>query len=428
MDPLSSHPQRVQLYDEVHARPPEPLVAPTRLSFLALYSATPERDFECLRRLLEQFDVKPPEPQAKHFSADLKTFRLKWERHTEFTRYKFIIEEDDGDPFSNLAIDQVPDSWLADLPGEMLVAAHASLRSGGERPVDHEDASARWFNGNMLVGSQIAGGAGIALTDFRIHDDGFSRLFVQDFGMTDRQAGRLVQRLLEIDTYRMLALLALPVAQELVPLLSQSESELAQIASAMSQGNKEDEPVLLERLMRLEADIESRHAESHYRFAAAAAYYDLVRRRIVELRERRIDGLQTFDEFIERRMAPAMNTCVAVSRRQESVSERVARATQLLSTRVDIGRQAQNQALLESMNRRAALQLRLQATVEGLSVAAISYYIVGLVGYASKGLEAGGAGIDADMVVGASIPLVIILVALGVRKIRTAAHLRKGGA
>ena len=47
--------------------------------------------------------------------------------------------------------------------------------------------------------------------------------------------------------------------------------------------------------------------------------------------------------------------------------------------------------LLGAMNRRQQLQLRLQATVEGLSVAAITYYIVGLVGYAAKGLKEGGA-------------------------------------
>ena len=70
------------------------------------------------------------------------------------------------------------------------------------------------------------------------------------------------------------------------------------------------------------------------------------------------------------------------------MSERVARATQLLSTRVDIARSRQNQAVLEQMNRRTKLQLRLQQTVEGLSVAAITYYIVGLTGYAAKGLNA----------------------------------------
>ena len=70
------------------------------------------------------------------------------------------------------------------------------------------------------------------------------------------------------------------------------------------------------------------------------------------------------------------------------------------------------------MNRRTKLQLRLQQTVEGLSVAAITYYIVGLTGYADKGLNALGVRLNADLAMGASIPIVLAVTALGVRRIR----------
>ncbi len=154
-----------------------------------------------------------------------------------------------------------------------------------------------------------------------------------------------------------------------------------------------DEPALLDRLTRLEAEIENRQSETRFRFSASDAYYELVRQRIDELREQRIQGLQTFREFTERRLAPAMNTCRSAAARQESLSQRVARATRLLSTRVDLTRERQNQALLESMDRRASLQLRLQSTVEGLSVAAVTYYVVALIGHAAEALhEAGIAG------------------------------------
>ena len=236
--------------------------------------------------------------------------------------------------------------------------------------------------------------------------------------MTPRQAGRYVQRLLEIDTYRMVALLALPLARELSPYLAASERELAEITTLMAQEGERDEPSLLDRLTRLEAEIESRYSDTHYRFAAAAAYYGIVRRRIDELREERLEGLQTFREFTERRLAPAMNTCTAVAQRQESLSKRVARATQLLSTRVDVARERQNQDMLASLNRRAKIQLRLQETVEGLSIAAITYYIVGLVGFAAKAIQEAGAPINPTIVVGASIPVVIVIIAFGVRRLR----------
>jgi uncharacterized membrane-anchored protein len=227
-----------------------------------------------------------------------------------------------------------------------------------------------------------------------------------------------VQRLVEIDTYRMLALLALPVAQQLAPVLTRYERDLAAITTALTDAREADEPALLDRLTRLEAAIDSGEADSHYRFSAASAYHELVLRRIEDLREERFPGLQTFGEFTGRRLAPAMNTCRATAARQGSLSERVARATQLLSTRVDLDRSRQNQAVLEQMNRRAKLQLRLQQTVEGLSVAAITYYIVGLTGYAAKGLNALGVRLNPDLAMGASIPIVLAVTALGVRRVR----------
>jgi len=418
----ADHPLRFDLNDEVHARPPEQLSVPTQATFLALFTEAAERDREWdhVCRLVRSYGVEPPPKGVTHLSLDLGAFRLKWERHTEFSRYKFIRTLQAEDPFAEPAIRAVPKEWLGEVPGRVMVAAHIALVSPEAGTPDYDAISTRLFAGHTLIGSAIAGGAATALTDLRIHDDGFSRVLVHNRSMTPRQAGRMVQRILEIDTYRVMALLALPIARELGPKLTGYERELAEITSRLVQATKVDEAKLLERLTRLEAEIENAEAAHHYRFTAAAAYHELVQRRIAELREERIQGLQTFQEFTDRRLAPAMSTCESVAQRQESLSRRVARATQLLSTRVDVTREGQNQALLESMNRRAQLQLRLQETVEGLSVAAVTYYIVGLVGYAAKGLKALGAPLHVEVTTGASIPVVAVLVALGVRRIRRA--------
>jgi len=416
----ADHPQRFVLHNEVHARPPEALLAPLRLSFLALLSdgTQREREIALVRELAERYGRVPPGPDATHYSDNLGPFRIKWERHTEFTRYKFIVEGPFHDPFAQPAIRALPAEWLEALPGQVITAAHLGLQEAEHGLPDPGDIAARYFGGNTLIGSAIAGGGGVALTDLRIHDDGFSRFLVYNRSMSRRQAGRMIQRLMEIETYRMLALLSLPVARQLGPSLADWEGRLAEITTAMAGAVEQDEPLLLDRLTRLSAAIESSLSSTHYRFGAANAYHELVERRIAELREERIQGLQTFEEFTERRLAPAMNTCRWIGARQQSLSERVARASQLLSTRVDITREKQNHALLESMNRRAKLQLRLQETVEGLSVAAITYYLVGLVGYAAKGLKAAGVALDPDLVMAISIPLVAVAVALGVRQVR----------
>jgi uncharacterized membrane-anchored protein len=412
------HPLRIELNDEAHARPSEALQAPLRLTFLAIYSDPTQRnrEWQHVCTLARRFGHEPP-PRASHYSADFGPFRLKWERHSEFTRYKFIVGGPCDDPFASPAVQTVPADWLAGLPGEVMVATHAALLMVGAEAPDYEALATRHFGGNVLVGAGIAAGAGLALTDFRIRD-GFSRLLVLDRSMTARQTGRMMQRLLEIDTYRLMALLALPIAHGLTPWLNDAERELAQITAALVESNEAAEPVLLERLTRLEAEIESRESAHHFRFSAAEAYHALVERRIEELREVRIQGLQTFREFTERRLAPAMSTCASVSARVESLSQRVARATQLLSTRVAVSRERQNQQVLESMNRRAEAQLRLQQTVEGLSAAAITYYVVGLVGYAAKGLKALGWPVNVDLAMALAIPLVALAAVLGVRHVR----------
>src|SRR5699024_9071164 len=168
----------------------------------------------------------------------------------------------------------------------------------------------------------------------------------------------------------------------------------------------------------LAATIENIASLAQYRINAAQAYYQLVRRRIEELRELRVEGMQTFNEFCERRMGPAMNTCGTVLRLQESLSQRISRASELLRTRVDISLERQNQRILSSMAKRAELQLHLQETVEGLSVAAITYYVVGLLGYLIRAAKAAALPINPDLIIGISIPIVAALVALGVRRVR----------
>ena len=413
------HPRRVALNDEVHARPYQTLQAPQRASHLAMLAQATEREREYahVAELCLRYGCEPPPPEASYFVADCGAFRLRWERHGEFSSYTVFEAGAGGEPFAQPAIDALPPEWVAALPGRLIVAAHVALQPGAEAHAQIEAISPH-FSGNTLVGAQVADGGAAAFTDFRIHQDGYSRFLLLDRGMGRRRAGRVLQRLLEIETYRMFALLALPLAREVGARLAAAERELAGITVLMVTQGAADEPGLLDRLTRLAAEVESELAASSYRFGAARAYYGLVRSRIAELREQRIPGIQTIDEFMQRRLAPAMSTCESVARRQAELSERVARASDLLRTRVDIVREMQNQELLASMNRRARLQLRLQETVEGLSVAAITYYLVGLVGYAAKALKSAGYAVDAEIAMGVSIPLVALLAAVGIRYVR----------
>jgi uncharacterized membrane-anchored protein len=416
-----SHPLRAELNDEVHARPPEALVPPCRISHVALLpedEASRDASLAALVALARRFGGPEPAPGATHYSADLGPFRLKWERHTEFSRFMVIVPGLEADPFASTAMEALPGDWVAALPGRVIAAQHVALLPDDGAPIDIAALSARHFAGNHLLGAEVSAGRATAITDFRIQPDGFSRFLLLDRSTGARQAGRIVQRLIEIDTYRVMALLAFPLARRLSPELAAQERELAAVTDALIGCGDDDEPVLLDRLTRLAAEIESGEARNRYRFSAAAAYYEIVQRRIEDLREGRIEGLQTVREFTERRLAPAMNTCLAMAQRQVLLSQRVARATQLLSTRVDLTRERQNQALLASMDRRARLQLRLQQTVEGLSVAAITYYVVGLIAYAAKALSDARVPLRDEVVTGVAVPVVALAVYAATRRVR----------
>ncbi len=431
------HALRITLAEEVHARPPEPVRAPAKASYMAVLVDADERSRELahIAALCARHGVAAPATGATHFRAQLGALRLKWERHGEFSGYTFIAAGGaSGLPFDSLAAALLPAGWLAATPGATIAAVHAELLSATDTPATPERLNEA-FEGQIIIGSGIADGSAQVYTDFQLHD-GCTRLLVFDHGLTERQSGRMLQRLFEIEAYRMLALLALPIARRQSPRIVEIEGALATLTDGIAQAQSQtqdktgdrqaQDEALLHELTRLAAEVESGLAASQFRFGACRAYFELVTRRIAELRETRLPGMQTYDEFMARRFTPAVDTCATVSQRLHDLSERVAQASSLLSTRVDITRERQNQALLASMDQRAQLQLRLQETVEGLSVAAICYYAAGLVGYAAKALKAAGVPLNPDLVVGLSVPLLALAVLAAVRRARR--HIQAGHA
>jgi uncharacterized membrane-anchored protein len=430
-------PERAELHHELHARPPTQLPGPSLVLHVALLNDGVSRDDECthLRRL--PGDIAPtltPDDLVGNFlRLDLPASRatLKWERHTEFTRYVLSQPLPEGAwpaPPSQLrralAIDA---AWLGALPGRTIAAVELVLQ---HHPVDDVAAALaaarRWFGEAEIAASLVGNHAdAVAAADFALRADGFERmLLLARPGTSATRAGRLTQRLLEIETYRMMALRGLPVAKRLAPILSEAEDKLAEITARLDD-QREPDKALLDRLASLSARVERATAQHMYRFSATAAYAAIVDQRIDALAEHKLPGMQTIGEFMRRRLSPAIATVAATAQRLAGLSQRIERATALLRTRVDIATEVQSRQLLERLTRGQALQLQLQSTVEGLSVAAISYYIVGLVYYAAKAAHSIGLPVHPEFVAGASIPLALGGVALLVRRIHrrlTASH------
>lgn len=407
---------RAVLHNEVHARPPARIRLPALVIYVAVLNDGVSREQECahLRLLPGQQGLTLDALQANFLRLRFEGYTVKWERHTEYTRYSLVqplpahaaLGATEPDWSASLVL---PPDWLRDIPGRVFAAIELALVHGDlDTPEATMAQARRWFGDRVVVASVMGNqGHSWAVTDFHLRDSGFERfLVVAPPATTETRAGRISQRLLELETYRLMALRGLPVAKDLGAMLGEAEGALAGITARL-ENKSASEQELLDTLIGLAARIERAMAEHDYRFAATRAYAAIVDQRLDELREQPVPGTQTVGEFLQRRLSPAMATVTATAQRLASLSARVARASALLRTRVDIATEAQNQQLLEKLTRGQELQLRLQTTVEGLSIAAISYYVVSLLVYGVKAAKAAGLPVNVEIAAGALIPLVI---------------------
>ncbi len=423
-------PERQALVGEAHARPPVPVSLPSVLTcIVTLHDGDAAAERAHLGRL-DEAGIAAEEPGF--LRATLGAALLQWERHTEFSRYTAVQPVRQSAllgadlPALQGAIPLPPD-WLRALPGRTVVALQLCLLVSEGHGDATAVALAKAFLGTpRITASRIAGGSARLFADFRVRADGFMRALVLCEAMDADTAGRLAAQVTELEIYRVMAMRAFQPARTLSAALARNEAALAAISRAIQDGANED-MALLDDLMRVATEIETLIAQHTVRFAASNAYHGIVLQRMAELDEAPIDGCVPAFAFLRRRLVPAMATVEAAALRLAGLSERTSRGSALLRTRVDIRNEAQSQDLLRSLTRGQRLQVRLQATVEGLSVAAISYYVVGLIGFAAKSLSATAMWpVSPEVAMGASIPVVLLSVWWVIKRARRMLHQEAG--
>jgi len=427
MPKLADHPLRYDLVNELHARPFPALDVPCQAVYVAikepLDAANRDRaaDRAHLTGLLDRHGAPHPPPLATHHAVRLGRHDLKWESHTEFVTYSTFARGVPDRSFDPRSAEVFPDDWLAAAPGVRVAAVMVRVEWMPDDPALVSQRLADWFVAESLATAFVLDEAAIIAGDFQIDTAGQMRfaVFVRP-GTGPRRVGRIVQRLCEIETYRAMSMLGLGRARELTGRLNALDPQMAALVVAMADDHQAAEPTL-HKLLEISAELESLATRHSFRFGATGAYEAIVNQRIAVLRETRLMGRQTFGEFMRRRYDPAMRTVKSAERRLEQMSARAERAGELLSTRVDVERSAQNQSLLASMDRRADLALRLQHTVEGLSVVAISYYALNLAAYLLAPL-AEALHWPKPLLMAGLVPVVLALVWGMIRHIRKGMH------
>ena len=424
---IPDHPLRYATVNELHARPFPALEVPSTAVYVAIkepvqaHNRDRARDLAHLLELLDRHGSAHPQPGATHFQGPIGRAELKWESHTEFVTYTAFSRGLAKRPFDPADAEILPEDWLARAPGKRLTSVLIRVAS---MPASDDELLAlvdQWFVPESLAVSRVVDGAAVIAGDFRIDPAGHMRfaVFVKE-GTGPRRVGRIVQRLCEIETYRAMSMLGLMRSRDLTARLNALDPRLSALVSGLDNAEPAPEAALHD-LLTISAELESLAVQFSFRFGATAAYEAIVNQRIEVLREQRIQGRQTFAEFMMRRYDPAMRTVKSAEGRLKAMADRAQRAAELLRTRVDVERSAQNQKLLESMDRRADLQLRLQRTVEGLSTVAISYYAVNLLAYLLEPL-AHRFHISHGVLLSGLVPVVVLGVWLMVRRIRNHLH------
>lgn len=420
---MDIHPLKDALVNELHNRP-FPLVSlPAQISSLVfLHHGDRQAELDKLAELAQIYNVAGPSESDSTdcYYQSFNSFDLRWEFHNEFSTYTVIRQGCPEQQFCLNVFSLIDSDWVASLEGQLIAANHIDLRPEDSASKMPEDL-AEQFNGQRLVGGNIYEGLATIWTSVQADPDGFIRTLVVDWGLDSPQAGRVIRNLLEIAAYRSMTLLALPTARLLMPEVRQLEQRLVDTNDKLNKlVTLEDEQNLMNELIAEATQLEKLVADHNFRFSATEAYFNLTESRLDMLREKKMPAIRTLKQFHARRFIPAFNTCMSVVKRKENLSKRISRTSELLHLRLQLSLETQNQELLASMDRRSEIQLRLQQTVEGLSVVAMTYYSMNLISLLTKPIAIENyLPISQPMALAIATPIVFfgaILVVLRIRK------------
>lgn len=394
------HPLRKTLHNELHARPSIYFREPSHVYHLAFVDA--EQACVELVSQLERLasEVLPANEVQGLLRLDAAT--LKWERHSEFFTLTLVLPRPaGGEPWPPLP---APLAGLIQPLRPLLISAVQVLVEA-ERDWA---GSVAGYGFKDPAGSNLGDGDATVWSDFRLDEHGVNRLLLVNRRLNAYRLGRMIRRLLEIETYRMMASLALPVAQDVSRQLKDYDRELAALSDRNAEGS-DSAKVLSAAIAQLSARIVRCTARTRQRFGATEAYAQIVGERIAELRESHVDDCQRLGVFIERRFRPTVRYCAATDQRLVRLGQSVANLGDLLQARVQVEVEEQNSAILRSLNARADTQIKIQKAVEGLSIIAISYYLLSLFKLSYEGLHGLGLAIPVKTAMLAMGPLALLI-------------------
>jgi len=418
------------LSDELHARAFHDFDGAGRfIRFVFLVGGDDSKILAYINKFLSAEGLAPIDTGEKFRRHDMAGYALRIERHTEFLSISFVeksLRAKNGlaaNAFDETALEHMPFSWARNSPAPLF---HAIWVEVGGKPLRGLDQARMLeiLQSRVVAANQFSDDAAQVHFAFDIDDAGFSRVVIFNHAIEATRMGRVVQRVVEVETYRLLALLGLATVKEYSGRLGLIEDVVSTLTNDLAEQIKLPDgkvQALLSVLSSQAAEVEDIYSKTSYRLAATTAYLNILMSRLDRMQMTRLSGFQGVRGFLDRRMAPAMQSCSAFSERLASLSRRISRAGELLRTQTELVIQRQNRDLLKSMDERAKHQLRLQQMVERLSIAAVTYYGVGLVGYVAVSLPIAEWGLSLTYIKAVSVPVIAFLVWAAIRRVKEVA-------
>lgn len=408
---FTEHPLRRWAVDEMRLRRFAPVARECDMYQVVRLIDPAERGMEDRWLVSHRPDFDDWTLAPRHGSGHARSaIHFLWERHTEASTLTLILPADADEAARAPYI-----KWLEQWPGAVVRATRIFVLPDAaaiETQLARQEISAA-----DMVCCDV--NAGLRLwSDFGIHGDGYGRLLISAGDVDDAERGRIIQRVQELGNYRNLALLGFPAVQEYGPQADALETKLSEHARRVALADDDDE-ALLNQLAGISSELELIRSATGFRLSATAAYAEVAADRLAALDVRPVANYQSLTDFTERRLVPASRTCAVFRQRLNHIAERISGVMHTLDVRIDSRIKAQNLNLMRSMERSTQLQLRLQTLVEGLSVFAAAYYLLGLIGYLAKGADAANGGKWAEIIVAAATLPVVLLIYLFVRRLRS---------
>ncbi|MEO0328623.1 MAG: DUF3422 domain-containing protein [Pseudomonadota bacterium] len=404
------HPARNDLIAEAHARPALQIPGPAEIIHIA---------FRCKQEIAYQFfdalvkGDKGDDPMPRHLTGTIRGVRVKLERHTEFMSCSLF--QDLGAEEKPGSLDEILQDVFPINQVEIFTLIRLRIVKTARDMVRRLPIEDRAYGGNLRHGIEVR-------STFKPDEAGFINFIVLGKSMTSDELGRRIQRLIEMETYRTMALLGLPKARSVSGKLTEIETELDMLTKQL-RDSTDTSDLRDEDFFRKLSDLSERAnllvTETRYRFAASRAYFALFQQRVASLQEEKVGDVQTMSGFLRSRLEPAIATIESTGKRQQTLTEDLSRALSLLRTRIELSLNKGNQAVLKSMDKRHDQQLKISQAVEGLSIIAITYYAVGLVSHLLKALaQQPWMPLSTTVLTAISVPLVFAFVWYTLRRAR----------